>query len=203
MNRLSSSPPRRLRQEALPDNPVSYPMRGLRLRCGNCPHRRASALIPRDNLAGKVTARRHRDGSAGEPTRYYLLSQAFSPERFNDIVRGHWGIENRLHWTLDVTCVEDQSRNRKGHGPENLALLRKLALNLAGWEPSQGSRRSKLKRAGWDNGFLINILTQFTKIHCDSPGSPAPFLFQDLPQDFRVNPHFHPGPFFLQQHGYP
>ena len=80
-------------------------------------------------------------------------------------MRGHWGIENRLHWVLDVTCNEDQARNRKGHGAENLALLRKLALNLARLEPGKGSMRGKLKRAGWDDNFLINILSQFAKIH--------------------------------------
>ena len=119
---------------------------------------------------GKVTAIRRKDGKASEESRYYLLSRAWPPERCNDIVRGHWGIENRLHWVrlhwvLDVTCNEDQARNRKGHCAENLALLRKLALNLARLEPSKGSMRGKLKRAGWDDNFLINILSQFTKIH--------------------------------------
>ena len=89
--------------------------------------------------AGKVTAIRRKDGGVSGETRYCLLSRAFSPERFNSIVRGHWGIENRLHWVLDVTCNEDQARNRKGHGAENLALLRKLALNLARPEPSKSS----------------------------------------------------------------
>ena len=114
---------------------------------------------------GKVTATRRQKDAVSEETRYYLLSQAFPPERCNDIARGHWGIENRLHWVLDVTCNEDQARNRKGHGAENLALLRKLALNLARLEPGKGSMRGKLKRAGWDNSFLISILAQFTKIH--------------------------------------
>ena len=114
---------------------------------------------------GKVTATRWQDGVASEETRYCLLSRAWPPERFNSIVRGHWGIENRLHWVLDVTCNEDQARNRKGHGAENLALLRKLALNLARLEPSKGSMRGKLKRAGWDGNFLITILSQFAKIH--------------------------------------
>ncbi len=58
---------------------------------------------------------------------------------------------------------EDQARNRKDHGPQNLALLRKLALNLAKLEPSKGSMRGKLKQAGWDNTFLVQILLQFTK----------------------------------------
>ena len=59
------------------------------------------------------------------------------------------GIENRLHWSLDVVFNEDQARNRKGNCAENLALLRKLALTLARLEPSKGSMRGKLKRAGW------------------------------------------------------
>ena len=65
---------------------------------------------------------------------------------------------------LDVVFNEDQSRNRKEHCPDNLALLRKLALNLARLEPSKGSIRGKLKRAGWGNDCLVTILSQFTKI---------------------------------------
>ena len=117
---------------------------------------------------GKITASRQVGDHTSVETRYYLLSQPFSPERFNHIAREHWGIENRLHWVLDVVFNEDQSRNRKDHCQENLALLRnlarKLALNLARLEPSKGSMRGKLKRAGWDNDYLATILTQFTKI---------------------------------------
>ena len=65
---------------------------------------------------------------------------------------------------LDVVFNEDQARNRKDHGPHNLALLRKLALNLAKLEPSKGSMRAKLKRAGWDNAFLASMLSQFNKV---------------------------------------
>ena len=79
-------------------------------------------------------------------------------------MRSHWSIENQLHWVLDVVFNEDQARNRKDHGPQNLALLRKLALNLAKLEPSKGSMRGKLKRAGWDNAFLASMLSQFTKV---------------------------------------
>ena len=113
---------------------------------------------------GKITARRQQGERSSVESRYYLLSQPFPPERFNAIVREHWGIENRLHWMLDVVFNEDQSRNRKDHCPENLALMRKLALNLARLEPSKGSMRGKLKRAGWDNGYLAIVLSQFTKI---------------------------------------
>ena len=79
-------------------------------------------------------------------------------------MREHWSIENQLHWLLDVVFNEDQSRNRKDNCPDNLALLRILALNLARSEPSNGSIRGKLKRAGWDNNYLAIILFQFTKI---------------------------------------
>ena len=119
------------------------------------------------SAVGKVHAIRRRDGDSvdSEQSRYYLLSETYSVERFNSIVREHWGIENRRHWVLDVTCNEDQARNRKGYCAENLALLRKLALNLARLEASKGSMRGKLKGAGWDDSFLISILSQFTKIH--------------------------------------
>lgn len=113
---------------------------------------------------GKVTALRETKDKTSQETRYFLMSQAFSPERFGAIVRAHWGIENGLHWVLDVTMNEDQLRNRKDHGPQNLALLRRLALNLAKLEPSKDTMRGKLKRAGWDNRYLATLLTQFTKI---------------------------------------
>ena len=112
---------------------------------------------------GKVTAMRQIDGKTRTQTRYYLLSQAVDPARFNAIVRGHWSIENSLHWVLDVIMDEDQLRNRKDHGPENLALLRRLALNLAKLEPSKGSMRGKLKRAAWDTAFLFDLLAQFAR----------------------------------------
>lgn len=113
---------------------------------------------------GKITASRQIGDRTSVENRYYLLSQAFPPERFNAIAREHWGIENRLHWMLDVVFNEDQARNRKDNCAENLALMRKLALNLARLEPSKGSMRGKLKRAGWDNNYLAVLLSQFTKI---------------------------------------
>ncbi len=113
---------------------------------------------------GKITRSRETDGKTSSETAYYLLSQKLAPERFNALARSHWSIENQLHWTLDVIMDEDQARNRKDHGPENLALLRKLALNLAKLEPSKGSMRGKLKQAGWNNDFLATILAQFANL---------------------------------------
>jgi predicted transposase YbfD/YdcC len=74
------------------------------------------------------------------------------------VVRAHWQIENRLHWVLDVVMDEDQSRARKGHAPENLARLRRFALNLLRANSDKGSTRGKIKRAGWDDAFLLRIL---------------------------------------------
>jgi predicted transposase YbfD/YdcC len=113
---------------------------------------------------GKVTATRETPTKTSLETRYFLMSQAYPPERFLAHVRAHWGIENGLHWVLDVTMNEDQLRNRKDHGPENLALLRRLALNVAKLEPSKDAMRGKLKRAGWDNQYLATLLAQFAKI---------------------------------------
>ena len=91
---------------------------------------------------------------------YYLLSSPFSAERLGEVARAHWGIENRLHWVLDVVFNEDQNRARKDHGPKNLAVLRHMALNVVRKEASKGSMRVKLKRAGWNDNFLTTLLTQ-------------------------------------------
>ena len=109
---------------------------------------------------GKITAVRYQDDQTGTEERCCLLSQAFAPGRFNEIVRRHWGIENELRRCLDVVFNEDQARNRKGHCAGNMALMRKIVLNLARLEPSKGSVRGKLKRAGWDDAFLTTMLLQ-------------------------------------------
>ncbi|MEO5349162.1 MAG: ISAs1 family transposase [Magnetococcus sp. YQC-3] len=91
---------------------------------------------------------------------YYLLSLPLSAKRLGEVARAHWGIENGLHWVLDVVFNEDQSRTRKDHGPKNLAVLRHMALNTVRKEASKGSMRVKLKRAGWNDNFLAALLTQ-------------------------------------------
>ena len=94
-------------------------------------------------------------------TAYYLLSTPLSPERLNQVGRSHWGIENRLHWRLDVVMNEDQARNRMDNGPYNLAILRHMALNVMQKEGSKGSLRGKFKRAGWNDGYLTRLLGMF------------------------------------------
>ena len=107
---------------------------------------------------GKITATREIDGKSTTATRYFLLSKPLSAARFADVVRAHWQIENVLHWVLDVVMDEDRARARKDHAPENLAPLRRFALNLLRANPDKGSTRGKFKRAGWDDAFLTKIL---------------------------------------------
>jgi len=110
---------------------------------------------------GQVVRMRETGGKMTSETAFYLLSAPLTAERFGEVARAHWGVENGLHWVLDVTMNEDQARNRKDHGPENIAILRRLALNLAKLEGSKGSMKGKLKRAGWDDAFLTKLLASF------------------------------------------
>ena len=91
--------------------------------------------------------------------RYFLCSFCPSASEALGFVRGHWGIENRLHWRLDVAFDEDGSRVRTGHAPQNMALLRKMALNLLNQHPSKGSIKSKRLKAGWKEDFLVSLIT--------------------------------------------
>ena len=110
---------------------------------------------------GKVVRRRETTEKTTTETAYYLLSRVLSPERFNQVARQHWGIENSLHWRLDVVMNEDQDRTRMGHGPHNLAVLRHMAINAMQKEGSKGSLRGKFKRAGWDDGYLYRLMELF------------------------------------------
>jgi predicted transposase YbfD/YdcC len=99
-------------------------------------------------------------GEEPEPAivRFYLLSAPLSAERMLDVARTHWSIENQLHWVLDVAFDEDRVRSRKDNAPQNLALIRKLALNIIRHHPAKGSIKTKIKRAGWDDAFLLSML---------------------------------------------
>lgn len=110
---------------------------------------------------GMVESERRLPGKvASIERRYYLLSLDGDVQRFAHCVRSHWGIENQLHWVLDMAFNEDASRIRKDHAPENLALIRHLALNLLRQDISVrcGIKAKRLK-AGWDNAYLSRILS--------------------------------------------
>ena len=73
-------------------------------------------------------------------------------------MRAHWGIENRLHWVLDVVFKDDQSRLRKGHGAKNMAVVRHFAINLVRAKADKNTLKLRRKRAGWDTSYLETIL---------------------------------------------
>ena len=107
----------------------------------------------------RITSRRRPHGGRAEKphVRYYLLSKYLPAKKLLQNVRSHWGIENRLHWVLDVVFAEDANRARKDNAPENLAILRRLALNIIRSHPAKTSMRQKVKRAGWENAFLVEL----------------------------------------------
>lgn len=115
-----------------------------------------SHVFPGLKAVARITSRRGRD----EPVeRFFLLSRAYKAQELLAIRRQHWGIENTLHWTLDVVLDEDRARTRMDNGPENLAVLRRLALNIARAHPdTKTSLRRKILRAGWDDNFLFELI---------------------------------------------
>lgn len=98
------------------------------------------------------------DGRHGDEVRYYIVSEYMSGRRFAAAVRGHWAIENSLHWVLDVTFDEDQSRALDRLLADNLAWLRRLAISLLKQHPSKHSLKGKQQLAGWSNDFLAEVL---------------------------------------------
>src|SRR6478752_2395391 len=110
--------------------------------------------FPGLKAVARITSKR---GSDKTVERYFVMSRAYSRTEVLRIVRTHWTIENGLHWPLDVTLDEDLARNRKDNGPANLAVLRRLALNVARADPDEKiSLRGKLKRAGWNDAYLFD-----------------------------------------------
>jgi len=100
-----------------------------------------------------------RGGKACDEVRYYILSKRMSARRFGATVRGHWGIENSLHWQLDVSFGEDRSRVRKGHADANLSLVRRTALSLLRNERSQKvGVKTKRLTAAWNDDYLEQVL---------------------------------------------
>jgi predicted transposase YbfD/YdcC len=98
------------------------------------------------------------DGPTSEEVRYFIASRCLSGERFAQSVRGHWGIENSLHWVLDVTFNEDQSRARERRLADNLSWLRRFGISLLKQHPLNDSINGKSQIAGWDNDFLMQVL---------------------------------------------
>jgi predicted transposase YbfD/YdcC len=92
--------------------------------------------------------------------RYYISSLQAEAKQIGKAIRGHWSVENSLHWVLDVGFREDASRIRKDHGPENMATMRHIALNLLKQDKSlKVGIKSKRLKAGWDEAYLLKVLS--------------------------------------------
>jgi len=125
-------------------------------------HRIAPDHWPGLAAVGRVVSERTVKGKTTTETRYHLLSGGIADvQRYAEAARGHWGIENSAHWVLDVGFGEDGNRTSKNNAPENLAILRRLALNLfrANRKRSKIALKNQRKMVGWNIEFVDELLT--------------------------------------------
>jgi predicted transposase YbfD/YdcC len=131
--------------------------------------RRRASLLPASRLPnlpdfpglkaiGRIEAERTAtDGRLVTSVRYIALSRILSPAKLAEVVRAHWSIENQLHWTLDVVFDEDDARTRKDNGPQNLAVIRRLAQNILRAHPLDKPLASKMRKAKWNKEFFFEL----------------------------------------------
>ena len=109
---------------------------------------------------GRIVAERQaRDGTLECQVHYAVMSRRMPAQRMMAVNRQHWGIENNLHWQLDVVFREDDARNRKNYGPQNLSVIRRMALDLLRAHPDTRSIARKMKLATWSKPFFLELLT--------------------------------------------
>jgi len=111
-------------------------------------------------MIGMIEAEVEREGKSSLSRRYYLFSAPLSPEKFAAAARAHWGVENRLHWVLDVVFHDDLMRLRTANGPANMAVVKHMILNLIKEIPDKASLKTRRKTLGWDDQYLANAISQ-------------------------------------------
>jgi hypothetical protein len=118
------------------------------------------AAIPGLACIGMIEATVERGGKTTVARHYHVSSRVLDPQAYLAAARSHWAVENGLYWVLDVAFDEDRARNRKDNGPENLATLRKLALNVLNRARPGISIRRKRKGSGWSDDFARSVIGQ-------------------------------------------
>jgi predicted transposase YbfD/YdcC len=127
-------------------------------RCASILERPDNApALPGLKAIGRIEAERRCGGKVQAATRYVALSAVLTPARLLEVTRAHWSIENDLHWQLDVTFHEDCARTRKDYAPQNLAAIRRMALDILRAHPDKRSISRKMKLAAWNKEFFHDL----------------------------------------------
>lgn len=138
--------------------------------CHDRRERRSAVVVPARDMAerfgfpaikaiGRIVCwRRPGKAKATRIVRYFLMSRMLPPADLLKIVRGHWAIENNLHWVLDVVFAEDHNRSRCDNAPENLSVVRKLALSILNASSYNAPIRRKMLHAAWNNDYLLSLI---------------------------------------------
>jgi predicted transposase YbfD/YdcC len=108
-------------------------------------------------LARIKAERKSAGGTPETATRYVALSKRLTPARVLEVTRAHWSVENDLHWQLDVVFNEDDARSRKNYSPQNLAVIRRMVLDVLRSHPAEKSIARKTKRAPWSEEFFFEL----------------------------------------------
>lgn len=126
--------------------------------CSNLEYLHQDDLLPYSQSIIKVSSERIMKEKIQTEDRYYISSLIISSEEFAKCIRGHWSIENQLHWHLDVSFNEDKSRIRTDNAPENMAVIRKLALQTLKQMTDKSSIKRRRLKAAWNNDYLIEVI---------------------------------------------
>jgi predicted transposase YbfD/YdcC len=113
--------------------------------------------FPGLTAVGRIETERHAKGKLAKSVHYVVLSKRLSPQRMLEVTRTHWSVENQLHWPLDVVFNEDDARTRKDYGPQNLAVLRRIAIDILQAHPDNRSVGRKMKLAAWNKEFFYEL----------------------------------------------
>jgi predicted transposase YbfD/YdcC len=115
--------------------------------------------FPHLSAVGRIEVERQAHGKSSATVHYVVLSKRLQPKRMLEVTRMHWSVENQLHRPLDVVFYEDDARTRKNYGPQNLAVLRRIALDILRAHPDNRSVGRKMKLAAWNKSFFFELFT--------------------------------------------